>query len=313
MPMTQMTAGATRRGLPLELAAVWALLLAVVAAVLVTYARLEPAELYHVSNSGLGGGMSRAVVLLNFPLALVAIAVLLLLLGQVERRLRTVALVGMALCAVVFVPGVVDPDDLDARPANAAAAAGVGVAVALSLAVWRRGGFEPAIRGVRERLRLAIAAVAFLLAIPWLLADLGFFADGIPLLGSVFETGALRTQPGDPVPHSAVHRGHHHGLDGTLLVWCGLLVVPLLATLRGAARIRSFTTAYVALMLCYGAANLVNDFWLEQIVKRGWTDREFPSALEPGLTVAWAGVLVATVAVWALLVRSARTTVSARR
>ena len=43
---------------------------------IVTYSRIEPDELYHVSRSGLGGGFSRALVLFNFPTALMAIAVL---------------------------------------------------------------------------------------------------------------------------------------------------------------------------------------------------------------------------------------------
>ena len=39
--------------------------------------------------------------------------------------------------------------------------------------------------------------------------------------------------------------------------------------------------AYLALMLAYGVGNLVNDDWLEQVVKRGWTNHEVPSILTP--------------------------------
>ena len=34
-------------------------------------------------------------------------------------------------------------------------------------------------------------------------------------------------------------------------------------------------------MLAYGSVNLAQDFWLEQVVKRGWTDEAIPSALRP--------------------------------
>ena len=38
----------------------------------------------------------------------------------------------------------------------------------------------------------------------------------------------------------------------------------------------------------------------EQLVKRGWTSWEFPSALQPGLHVIWAVVLAATALLYAL-------------
>jgi len=34
-------------------------------------------------------------------------------------------------------------------------------------------------------------------------------------------------------------------------------------------------------MLAYGVGNLVNDDWLEQVVKRGWTNYQLPSVLVP--------------------------------
>ena len=45
---------------------------------MVTYSRIRPEELYHVSRSGLAGGLGRALVFLNFPAALAAIAIVLL-------------------------------------------------------------------------------------------------------------------------------------------------------------------------------------------------------------------------------------------
>jgi hypothetical protein len=42
--------------------ATWAQWAALLVAIVVTYARLDPAELYHDSRDGLGGGLSRALV-----------------------------------------------------------------------------------------------------------------------------------------------------------------------------------------------------------------------------------------------------------
>jgi hypothetical protein len=105
--------------------------------------------------------------------------------------------------------------------------------------------------------------------------------------------------PGDPVPHPAVHHGHHYGMDGTLLVWSALLLWPLVGGMR-AAWTRGLAGAYLALMLCYGAANLANDFWLEQIVKRDWTSRELPDVTRPKLSIAWGVIVVGAAVVWAL-------------
>ncbi len=55
---------ATRQG---EALLAWALWLLVLVAIVVTYARLDPADLYHVSREGLAGGLSRALVVANFP------------------------------------------------------------------------------------------------------------------------------------------------------------------------------------------------------------------------------------------------------
>ena len=68
---------------------------------------------------------------------------------------------------------------------------------------------------------------------------------------------------------------------------------------------------YLALMLAYGVGNLVNDDWLEQVVKRGWTNKEMPSVLTPAANWGWAAVLVGAVAVWALWFRQPRRTTPA--
>src|SRR5438270_5803971 len=110
-------------GLPLEVAVVWLLVVVVSAEILVTYSRLPARELYHVSGSGLEGGASRALVFANFPVALVALAMVGLLFEQFATRMLTaLGVVAAVLCAAVFWPGVVSQANLDAKPINVLAA-----------------------------------------------------------------------------------------------------------------------------------------------------------------------------------------------
>ena len=57
---------------------VWAVWALVAVAVLVTYSRIDPDVLYKVSGEGVSGGLSRALVFINYPLALVAITLILI-------------------------------------------------------------------------------------------------------------------------------------------------------------------------------------------------------------------------------------------
>jgi hypothetical protein len=123
----------------------------------------------------------------------------------------------------------------------------------------------------------------------------------VPVLGTLYQTGELRLQPGDPVFHPAVHHGHHHGMDGVLLVATALVLSRLVPAL-GARWLRGVLGAYLALMLCYGAGNIANDFWLEQVTKRGWTLWEVPDVTTPKPTTAWALVLIAATVLWLILV-----------
>ena len=235
--------------------AVWALFGIVAVEILVTYSRLPARELYHVTGGGIGLGAGRALVFLNFPVALVAIAI-----AAISRR--RAALLGALLCTPVFWPGVVKQSNLDARWVNAIAAVGVVVVLAATVTTVRAPS-DP--RG--DRVRAAIAALALVAALPWLAAELGFFFPG---------------------PH--VHHGHHHGMDGVLLVLSGLLLSRQAAT--------PLVRAYLALMFAYGVGNILNDGWGEQVVARGWTSWSFPSVLEPGATWPWGVLLVAAAALW---------------
>jgi len=145
--------------------------------------------------------------------------------------------------------------------------------------------------------RVALAVAFLVVALPWLAADLGLYSNGVPLLGRLFQSGEfLPERPGLPTFAPAVHHGHHHGMDGVLLVLTALLFSRRLGR-------RPILAAYVSLLFCYGVGNVANDFWIEQVVKRGWTTWEIPDVTTPRLSVAWSLIVVAAVALWALWVR----------
>jgi hypothetical protein len=264
-------------------------------AVVVTYTRLSPAELYHTSEDGLAGGLGRALVFVNFPTALAAIAILILC----ADRGRGLTALGLALCLVVVVPGVVDQGDLDAKPVNLLPAAGVAIALALSL-------FRPSNtvllshEGRGDRLRVVLAVLVVVLGVPWLYAESGFYAPD-PILADE----RPESSRSDEETLAAVHLGHHHGTDGVLLTLTALLLSRTLPSVSDRRR-RAVASAYLALMLAYGVANAVQDFWLEQVVKRGWTDHALPSFLRPQLSLGWAAMIAAAAAIELLWFRRER-------
>ena len=271
-------------------AVLWAMLGLVAAEIVVTYARIPPEKLYSVSGTGLGAGFGRALVFLNFPVALAALPVIALAADRLRRApALLVTLIAGGLCSVVFWPGAVDQYDLDARAINALPAAGVALAVALSLAAGLH----------RERARLRAAPSLLLLpAIPWLAAELGFHLDGVPVLGWIFLTGKVVGV------RAAVHLGHHHGMDGVLLTLAALLLVPLARRIR-ARGLRLLVGLYLGLQIAYGLANAAQDGWLEQVAKRGWTTHVIPSVLHPALTLPWLGIAVAAAVFAAFILRPA--------
>jgi hypothetical protein len=266
--------------------------------ILVTYSRVPARELYHVSGSGIEGGLSRALVFLNFPVALVALGVLPLIYTRLSgRNHKAVAILAGVLCAAVLWPGVVKAANLDARPVNAIAAVGVLLALLLSDVVARTASLSRKPWQRSDWVRVTLAAFFLVAALPWLAADLGFYSNGVPLLGRLFQSGQfLPERPGLPTFAPAVHHGHHHGMDGVLLVLTALLFS------RRVER-RPVLAGYLSLMFCYGIGNFANDFWIEQVVKRGWTSWEIPDVAVPRLSVAWSLIVIAAVALWALWVR----------
>jgi uncharacterized membrane protein len=289
-----------------EVGVVWTLLGLVALATVVTYARLPPEQLYHVSESGIAGGLGRALVFVNFPVAIAAIATL----PVVVDRLRGGAIVvasataAAALCAVVVIPGVVDQADLDAKAVNAVPAVGVAIAVGLFVPALARGGLRA--RRPFERadwLRLGLAALLVVAAIPWICAELGFYASDLPVVGRLFLAEQVRPNPGgaEQTLH-AVHLGRHHGMDGTLLALTGLALSRVVPDIAGRAGRRLLALAVSALFV-YGVLNAAQDDWFEQVVKRGWTDAALPSFLRPGLNAAWAFLLAAAAVVYAVVGR----------
>jgi hypothetical protein len=283
-----------------ELLLVWAVYAVFGLAIVITYARLPEEELYHVGEEGLRGGLGRALVFSNFPVALVAVAVLLFAADRLPRG-RIPAAAGFLLCWITAAPGVVDRADLDAKWVNVMPALGVVIALALTVVLIRErglGSLRPRLRG--DGLRVAAAVVLVLAGLPWLFAEAGFYADDVPGLGAIFMSDELSVTEDGLV--SAVHIGEHHGTDGMLLALTAILLSRLIGSMRS-PRLRSAFAAYLALMLVYGVANAAQDGWLEQVVKRGWSDVHLPEVLHPEPTFAWAVLIVAAAAVYVLLFR----------
>jgi hypothetical protein len=287
---------------PIEVGLVWILFAVVSVEILLTYSRLPADELYHVSGSGLGGGASRALVFWNFPTALVAVPILALLAERLPGRVpRLVSVAGVVLAAAVFWPGVVDQADLDARAVNTVAAVGVLIAIALTVFAALR--LRRPVRVSRQPgdpLRVVLAGVVVAVSLPWIAADLGFFLDGVPVLRDLFQTGHPAHHPAGLRSFApAVHHGHHHGMDGVLLVLTAVLLSRLVGQVR-VPGLRGAVSAYLALMVCYAIGNIANDFWTEQVVKRGWTTWEIPNVLEPRATAAWGVIVLSALILWAV-------------
>jgi hypothetical protein len=279
-----------------EALAAWGLWAAVLLAIVVTYARLEPADLYHVSRQGLSGGLSRALVELNFPIALAAIALVLVAMAALPVRAWWVAAPAILLCAVTAWPGVVDQDDLDARWINAVPAVGVALALGLTVAASRRAGSRFASRLRLDPARAVLAAVTLLVSIPWVSALLGFYLpDGVFVMERPGVEGGVTI--------AAVHLGEHHGFMGTVLVWTALLLSRPAVAIGG--RLGTVARLYLSVAFAYGAVNMTQDAWNEQLWKRELVDRKIPSGLLPALEPIWL-VTLGVACVAAVLLRSER-------
>jgi len=278
-----------------EALATWAIWAAVTLAVIVTYSRIDPADLYNTSREGLAGGLSRGLTLVNFPIALVAIALALVAVASLPRAAWWVAAPAITLCATI--PFFNDQDDLDARWVNAIPALGVLLAVGLTVGTTRRTGPSFAPRRAWDRVRVIATGIVLLLSLPWIAAEWGLHFPGDFFMGE--ELG--RESDGRVI--AAVHLGHHHGMDGALLVVTALLLSRMRVPGR---RLRIAVFGYLGLMLSYGGVNFLQDLWHEQIVKRGWTDTGIPSALLPGARPIWLVIVVLAIVATLALLRETR-------
>jgi len=259
-----------------EVRLVWSLVAATLVALVVTYSRLPASDLYNVSHSGFRVALGRTVVDLNFPDSLIALAVLGVVAPSLTPLGKRLALVAAVLCAVG--PAFVRQGNLDVRWVNAIAA--VGVALAFALTVFARGPRAP-VHARGDRLRIVLAVVLTLVALEWIAAAVGVYLD------VVFQSSRIVSYHGN-APHHAVHHGMHHGLYGLMLVVTALLL----------SRLPNRISPLLALLVAYGAGNMLNDIWLEQVAERGWTTWTIPSCLQPGLTWTWLGVLLVAPVIW---------------
>jgi hypothetical protein len=277
-----------------EALAVWLCGLAVALATVVTYARLPAEELYHTSGGGLEAGVSRALVLLGYPFSIAAIALAWIAAARIGTRAAVVtAFAAGILCASIAWPGVIDQGDLDARPVNALAAVGVAIALGLTVVAWMRQGVgQPRPWSTADSVRVVAIALLLAAGLPWVFAELGFYVSDVPLLGRIFLAEEIAPSPGGEPSLHAVHLGRHHGMDGVLLASSALLLLRVPPEMPS-RRQRIALTAYLSLMFVYGLANALQDFWTEQLVKRGTTSIELPSMIRPDASWAWAGILAA--------------------
>jgi hypothetical protein len=293
--------GASRQNPGLrEVYVVWLLIGLITVAVFETYWRFPASELWKVTGTGLSGGASRAFVFLGYSPALASVAVLAIVVDRLdERRATVLGVLALLLCATVAIPGVENPNHLDAKWSNLPAV--LGVLLAFGLTLWAGAGGRPeTVRttAAGDAARLVAGLIALFFAAPYIAAELGFFLDGVPVLGWIFQTSRPRPEsPGSTFIHAAVHHGHHHGLDGFLLAVTALLLSRLLGGIRRKG-LRTATAAYLSLMLVYGLTNMANDLWSEQVVKRNWTTWQIPDVLSPKPSAAWAAMIACAVVVY---------------
>ena len=278
-----------RRGGQGEALAVWAVWLLTLLAVVVTYARVDAAQLYNVRGGGLGLGLSRAAVHTNWPFSLVAIVLVLVSMRDLPRRAWWVAGTSIALCATM--PVFVSQAHLNARWGNLVPGVGVALALGLTVAALRRAGSAVQPRLPGDPLRVVVAVVVLVLSLPWIAAELGFHLPGDLFMGQeLFPTA-------DGSLEAAVHLGEHHGWHGALM----LLSALVLSRVQSGGRLRISLLVGTAALAAYGAVNAAQDFWQEQLVKRGTVDWAIPSALYPGLKpVTLVTVMLAGLVAWLL-------------
>jgi hypothetical protein len=287
-----------------EVLAIWTLFAVVAVEIFITQSRLPATELYHPASSGLSEGAYGALSFAGFVGALIALGILPIIVDRL--RIRTVAIVApiaAVLAATILWPGAIHEADLDTSPVHILSALGAALILVLTIVAARRAGSRRWLeRQPGDVARIVLGVVLVFIGLPWMAADLGLSLT-LPGLHWLYQTNQLRSQPGVPGLHQAVHYGHHHGMNGVLLAVAALVLSRAIHSVRG-AWLRHALAGYLALLLAYGLGNAVQDFWLEQIVKRGLTSFQLPMVLAPAANWGWAAVLLVAVAVHSLAFRN---------
>ena len=272
----------------------WALWGLVAIGVWATYARFPAAELYNVTGTGFAAGAARTLVFLSWPVAIAAVALVVvaadrLLAGSIPGwgRAATVlaATAAIALCATIALPGALDPktSTLGRRTCRRPSASYALIVTLTAVGVRGTGPRAPLTRGDR------------------CMAGVGLYTGDVPVLDDVYISKAVVPEPGEPALR-AVHLGNHEGIDGILLAATAFALRRSLRRMRPTA-LRPLLGGYLALIAVYGLAVAADDFWIEQLQKRGTVSRGLPYVLTPGPRPAWAALVPVACVVYAVAFR----------
>ena len=206
--------------------------------------------------------------------------------------------VAAVLCATVALPGVIDQDDLDAKPVNAFAA--TGVVLALLLTVRGRPARTPRRPTARQDVDPSSPSLR-----PWSPChcrgseprSASTSIQRPPLLGRVYLASEVRPEPGQPDLRAV--RASRRAPRARRRPARGDRPAPAArgagARATGAAgRRRDVRVADGRLR----RGGIFPGFWLEQLFKRGTTTLTLPGVLTPALSGAWAVLLVAAAVVY---------------
>jgi len=167
------------------------------------------------------------------------------------------------------------------RPRLAVEPVGVAIVVTSGAltgeALWRAGSGSAVAPAPGDRLRVALAQTLVASSVPWILADLGLYSGDLPVLRRLFLSRETPISPGEV----AVHLGHHHGMDGTLLALTAMALSRPLHSLPH-DRVQAGLSLSLSMLLVYGLSRTVEDFWNEQVVKRGRARRKPPIIVRQG-------------------------------
>src|SRR3989344_3602655 len=117
------------------------------------------------------------------------------------------------------------------------------------------------------RAKILLSVVVFV-SIPWILAVPGIFVSDIPVL-NIFFIGS-QDYGGKP----SVHLGTHHGFEGFFTVTAMILVFTTAKYLYD-KRLKIIAGLGASFLLVLGLYNLIEDFFVEQIYKRGLITTNF--------------------------------------